>query len=68
MFVPDSGQQTILYYNPENPHMIYVPAKNQTSVSTILKIMNNIYIPHLKWGVTNLILRILPNNEWDRNN
>ena len=50
MFVPDSGQQTILYYNPENPHMIYVPAENQTSVSTILKIMNNIYIPHLKWG------------------
>ena len=38
MFVPDSGQQTILYYNPENPHMIYVPAENQTSVSTILKI------------------------------
>ena len=68
MFVPDSGQQTILYYNPENPHMIYVPAENQTSVSMILKIMNNIYIPHLKWGVTNLILRILPNNEWDRNN
>ena len=28
--------------------------------------MNNIYIPHLKWGVTNLILRILPNNEWDK--
>ena len=85
-----TGQQTILYYNPENPHMIYVPAENQTSVSTILKIigiafvicgclagiigfvvsknmytysvrylrtddtgsdniMNNIYIPHLKW-------------------
>ena len=39
MFVPDSGQQTILYYNPENPHMIYVPAENQTSVSTILKII-----------------------------
>ena len=49
MFVPDSGQQTILYYNPENPHMIYVPAENQMSVSMILKIMNNIYIPHLKW-------------------
>ena len=34
-----TGQQTILYYNPENPHMIYVPAENQTSVSTILKII-----------------------------
>jgi len=30
--------------------MIYVPAENQMSVSMILKIMNNIYIPHLKWG------------------
>ena len=38
MFVPDSGQQTILYYNPENPHMIYVPAENQTSVSANKKV------------------------------
>ena len=28
MFVPDSGQQTILYYNPENPHMyVAIPPK-----------------------------------------
>ena len=44
MFVPDSGQQTILYYNPENPHMIYVPAENQTSVSTILKIIGIAFV------------------------
>ena len=43
MFVPDSGQQTILYYNPENPHMIYVPAENQMSVSTILKIIGIVF-------------------------
>ena len=44
MFVPDSGQQTILYYNPENPHMIYVPAENQTSVSAILKIIGIAFV------------------------
>ena len=44
MFVPDSGQQTILYYNPENPHMIYVPAENQTSISTILKIIGIAFV------------------------
>ena len=38
------GQQTILYYNPENPHMIYVPAENQTSVSTILKIIGIAFV------------------------
>ena len=44
MFVPDSGQQTFLYYNPENPHMIYVPAENQMSVSTILKIIGIVFV------------------------
>lgn len=44
MFVPDSGQQTILYYNPENPHMIYVPAENHTSVSMILKIIGIAFV------------------------
>ena len=39
-----TGQQTILYYNPENPHMIYVPAENQTSVSTILKIIGIAFV------------------------
>ena len=39
-----TGQQTILYYNPENPHMIYVPAENQMSVSTILKIIGIVFV------------------------
>ena len=39
-----TGKQTILYYNPENPHMIYVPAENQMSVSTILKIVGIVFV------------------------
>ena len=56
MFVPDSGQQTILYYNPENPHMIYVPAENQTSVSTILKIIG---IAFVICGICWILLQLL---------
>ena len=32
-------QHTVLYYNPQNSQMIFVPAENQLSIATILKII-----------------------------
>lgn len=38
------GQQTVLYYNPQNPQMIFVPAENQSSVARILKIIGIMFL------------------------